>query len=705
MKKKYLFVALFLLAACGSAKKNMESEVIDEGEYQGLAPALMIHEAEDKRQFLSGLSETASMAVEKYRVDTALCIGRIGDPAGADVLMKLLNDPVYRVRDAAAFAVGLFGKDAPKGLIEKLGAGLETGTREAGTVARLDALGVAGGEESLEAVLAFVEDERTTVRVAAVKALGLMGQRGVPIDAEWTIRVASYLEDENETVRFMAAFFLFRAATEDGPGEVIEPLRRAATRDESFEVRAYAYRALSKRDGTDDDTFKACMEDADPAVSATAASLLSSAEDELKCHRAGLAMAAVKNALEKDPLKKDPYLLEGAYIRTVRAVLEAMTDCSVGEDNEENVRAVAKKLDEPLAPESAGVALCVCLAKLLLGESDVALVGCDPGRPYLGKHMLLRSLAKKASIPANLDTIVEMVSDADPRVSTRAVSTLGKIDEPRARLEVIGALESDRPLVVAAALDVIAGSPEKYKNITTGDGENVVGAVSKVASRFAPFDNMEGQLISAVFALKALKDPASQPVLEALASDKRPAIRGVVLEAYAAIEEIEAPKDLPETEPIHPVPFERIKGWNNQSVRAEVRTSGGVFTIALFGNTAPATVDNFVSLAKSGYFNGTEFHRVVPNFVVQGGDPTGTGMGDPGYTIRCELNDIPYVRGVVGMALAGKDTGGSQFFVTLSKQPHLTGKYTVFGKVTSGMEVVDALEQGDAIEEIEIILE
>jgi cyclophilin family peptidyl-prolyl cis-trans isomerase len=132
-------------------------------------------------------------------------------------------------------------------------------------------------------------------------------------------------------------------------------------------------------------------------------------------------------------------------------------------------------------------------------------------------------------------------------------------------------------------------------------------------------------------------------------------------------------------------------------VRATVKTEKGSFTIRLLPDDAPLTVDNFVQLAKRGYFNGITFHRVVPNFVVQGGDPRGDGNGGPGYQIRCEINEAPYDRGAVGMALSGKDTGGSQWFVTHSPQPHLDGGYTVFGQVIDGMPVVDRLARGDKI--------
>ncbi|MBN8725923.1 MAG: peptidylprolyl isomerase [Acidobacteria bacterium] len=137
---------------------------------------------------------------------------------------------------------------------------------------------------------------------------------------------------------------------------------------------------------------------------------------------------------------------------------------------------------------------------------------------------------------------------------------------------------------------------------------------------------------------------------------------------------------------------------------AEITTSKGKIRFELFAADAPLTVANFIALAQKGYFNNILFHRVVPNFVVQGGDPRGDGNGGPGHQIRCEINMRSYLRGSVGMALSGKDTGGSQFFICHSPQPHLDGGYTVFGQVISGMEVVDKIVRGDLIEKITIEL-
>lgn len=136
---------------------------------------------------------------------------------------------------------------------------------------------------------------------------------------------------------------------------------------------------------------------------------------------------------------------------------------------------------------------------------------------------------------------------------------------------------------------------------------------------------------------------------------------------------------------------------------AIIHTERGDIEISFYREEAVQTVKNWVRLAERGWFNATAFHRVVPNFVIQDGDPTGTGSGGPGYTIRCEYNRLKYEPGMVGMALSGKDTGGSQWFITHSPQHHLDGKYTIFAKVVKGMEVVNQVTQGDRITGVDII--
>ena len=134
--------------------------------------------------------------------------------------------------------------------------------------------------------------------------------------------------------------------------------------------------------------------------------------------------------------------------------------------------------------------------------------------------------------------------------------------------------------------------------------------------------------------------------------------------------------------------------------RATIETDRGTLVVTLYGADAPITVANFLRLVDRRYFDGSRWHRVVPNFVIQDGDPRGDGNGGPGTVIRDEINRWRYDRGVLGMALSGPDTGGSQFFLTLSPQPHLDGRYTVFGKLVSGFDALDRIVQGDRIRRI-----
>jgi len=141
--------------------------------------------------------------------------------------------------------------------------------------------------------------------------------------------------------------------------------------------------------------------------------------------------------------------------------------------------------------------------------------------------------------------------------------------------------------------------------------------------------------------------------------------------------------------------------------KAIITTEKGIMTVEFYEKDAPGTVKNFITLAEKGFYNGLTFHRVIPDFVIQGGCPNGTGAGGPGYTIKCELDgeNQYHDRGVLSMAHAGRNTGGSQFFICHSRRntAHLDRNHTCFGKVVEGVDVIDDIRQGDRIEKIEII--
>ncbi len=158
------------------------------------------------------------------------------------------------------------------------------------------------------------------------------------------------------------------------------------------------------------------------------------------------------------------------------------------------------------------------------------------------------------------------------------------------------------------------------------------------------------------------------------------------------------------------------KQWKNppeividleKKYRVTIETNRGQIEVELYPEYAPKTVNNFVFLAREGFYDGVSFHRVINNFVVQGGDPTGTGSGGPGYRFEDEVKDNPlkHETGVLSMANAGPNTNGSQFFITHAPQPHLNGKHTVFGKVVEGMNVVNSIKQGDTMTRLTVVEE
>jgi cyclophilin family peptidyl-prolyl cis-trans isomerase len=224
----------------------------------------------------------------------------------------------------------------------------------------------------------------------------------------------------------------------------------------------------------------------------------------------------------------------------------------------------------------------------------------------------------------------------------------------------------------------------------------------KAALDAARNDVTNDALLAAVEALAARVTPGRDAWLASLRSAPDPVVRRVAVEKL----QLHTGRRLQYT----PLPvdralaeYESIVRWAAQPHTATIRTRGGSLKIELLARDAPLTAWNFATLAAKGYFDGTTFMRVVPNFVIQGGDPRNDMSGGPGYSIRCEINERRFARGALGMALSGLDTGGSQFFVTHSPQPHLDGGYTIFGRVVSGMDAVgDRIERGDLVEWVRI---
>ncbi|KIG15543.1 Peptidyl-prolyl cis-trans isomerase [Enhygromyxa salina] len=326
-----------------------------------------------------------------------------------------------------------------------------------------------------------------------------------------------------------------------------------------------------------------------------------------------------------------------------------------------------------------------------------------------------------------ISRLLELARASDPARATPALHALAEIDDPSVLPVLRVALLSPDPGILAAAATAIA---VRSVDASKRDLEVLTLLEELVTQRTKPGE-LEARL-AAIEALGALArnavasiDPnpsasapspaASSPWLARtilpLAADVHVAVRRQAREALLGHEQLLLEFDLAERSAAP----SRLTGFGerlasdlvgylaSEPVGLRVVSSAGSFTIAFAGVEAPINQASLVALADAGFYDGLDFHRVVPGFVIQGGDPRGDGYGGPGYVVPCEWSNLGYERGTVGMALAGKDTGGSQFFVTQTPQPHLDARYTVVGQISEGLEVVDLLLPGDRIESVRVI--
>ena len=330
-----------------------------------------------------------------------------------------------------------------------------------------------------------------------------------------------------------------------------------------------------------------------------------------------------------------------------------------------------------------------------LASDDFVLIlsGLDPDPDWhvrVSLASLLGTLPRQSALPR----LMSMLPDTDQRVVAAVLASLVKLNAPGIGDILLDQLKSDDPVVRAAA--------------ASGIGELRLPAGAQALPAAYQFALRDSTYVARAAILEAFSRygiSVSRSLLDVALGDKDWAVR---VRAAALLRQGEPQADAetrirPAPTRLAPEAYRSPTLTNPQvSTQAFIDTDRGTVQIELAVLDAPLMVDNFVTLVKRGFYNGLTFHRVVPDFVVQGGDPRGDGEGGPGYTVRDELSERPYVRGTVGIALDWQDTGGSQFFITHSPQPHLDAKYTVIGRVIDGMDVVDRIQQNDVIRRIRV---
>ncbi|HUE81132.1 MAG TPA: HEAT repeat domain-containing protein [Pyrinomonadaceae bacterium] len=682
---------------------------------------LQIIKAEDERRWGPDLNTLLSDSSESVRTRAAIAAGRIGDQNAVPALISMLGaDPSIAARAKAAFALGEIESATAA---EELVAQLTKTSQPIQVRARIiEALG------KIAAALPRNDEARS-------RALGTAILNA--LDSELRNR-----PNNREVV--LISFTAALRARPEGAGKVIALFLS----DPDSRVRADAGNALARlRAGEGNEKLRNLLvNDSDPIVRANAARTLGATEDKASLgvllDRAArdadlrVRVSAIRAlASLRNPTATKPLLLRGKKLTErrlrgrpteINEVLEIATalgraaEASRDQDVVSWLRRVRDDLNNT-APE-AEIALVRVSPAAYLEDLGADAAGVKAVQETLILHWkagasIAQALGEIASLP---DSTV-----AKRSYSERAIVLLrAMLDYRRSgiRLKTLVAPHPEKgiPDVLRAfALHKPEGLERVLQDYLKESDVIVRATAAELLGGLPPTQLITRTLVSALpQAMRDELNDAALAILDALGKQNNPDANNAIklalespdhllrkraatlLQANGVGDFSDRARNVQSRNTA--ADYERVVSRLGKRVTAAVSTSKGSFTIELLPDAAPLNVDNFIQLAKSGYFRSLTFHRVVPNFVIQGGDPRGDGNGGPGYQIRCEINEAPYERGAVGMALSGKDTGGSQWFVTHSPQPHLDGGYTVFGKVIAGMEVVDKITRGDLIRSITI---
>jgi cyclophilin family peptidyl-prolyl cis-trans isomerase/HEAT repeat protein len=650
-RRRFSLLALATLGACAHTAVQSAPPRSD------IAWRARLLRIEDTRRDEPGLLDTLLAAGDAHvRAAAALTVGRIGARTHLPALHRLAADPDTGVAASALFSLGLL-KDttAISSAASAIHASPSLAVEGAWVLGEL-------GERARPVIVAALSEP--TLGPAARGALLLAAGRLRPVPAD---AVTPWVGSADSAIAWRAAYALARGRSAAGVRTLL-----GASRALSASVREQVARGLGRAVAGDSlgpqarDALRALVGDSSARVRVNAVRALASYGADTR----GPVVAALHDS--------------DAAVRLAAAQsLDQLADSSTA------------FWSEALAADSSLVmqrAIADAAARRGVNVSDRLGWRSSPDWQRRAAIVSLDARGPAAAAPGRLDG---WLHDPDARVRAEAAGGLAALMDSVAVAELVRprlrALLSDADFGVrGAALGGLA------RGATTGD---LAAALESYEISRADRDN-DARLAFWLLADSALgraRGNVPDDVARRLAALARPADPLERISA-ARIPRFAGWRDSTGT----PRPMEWYEARASETMSmpaavARIETERGVLELTLFAMDAPLTVHNFTSLARRGYFDGLPFHRVVPNFVVQGGDPRGDGNGGPGSTIRDELNRRRYLRGTLGMALSGPDTGGSQFFVTHSPQPHLDGGYTVFGQLLGGGDVLDRIVQGDRI--------
>lgn len=696
-------------ASCGAPRSSVRppappadepsSAALDDEAVAAIADLLR---AEDRRSLdTARLAWSLDHPLPEVRERAALAAGRIGDLRANTFLLRALDDSARAVAAAAAFALGELGDTSATtlyALAGKLGMSW-AGDDERGVeaVAALGKLGTPGAYAVLRQELQrYVrDDDGNEVSSTTAAPMGAVGKEALL--AIWKFPrleaavdlVAPHLEAHDEDVRWRAAYVFSRV-----PSQRVVASLRSRLSDPSPLVRSFAARAL--RASTVDSAGQRAE------TTAALSAVLADPHPHVRINAAGALATYADSALAP--------ALDGVLVEDDANVRIAATSALAalgGGPALDRLAAIEGDTMRPLVERHAALTGMIRL--------DTTRGIAEAERWASSDDWLTRLYAARALTDASWNDaarlLVSLVEDHDSRVAVAAMRTIELVTDSVSAPYTLyfQALASNEIAVRARAAIGLS------RRRSAADLSALMQAYERAQS-----DSSNEAVLAAVDALAELQRqgvPVDRAFFLRFERSADAVVRRRVVQHFGA----RAWGDEPESDPLahrDAAFYERIVRdlvvpdlTEGHRPSAVIQTAAGTIVFELVAAHAPLTAHNFITLAtESGYFPTPDdaqpprlrWHRVVPNFVLQDGDPRGDGGGGPGYSIRDEINRLRFDRGSVGMALSGRDTGGSQYFITHSPQPHLDGGFTLFGRVISGMDVADRVVQDDPIHSIRI---